>query len=234
MDGHRFDAWTRTLSAGASRRRLLRGLAAGAVGAVAGALGLRRAGAGVTPANCSAYGRVCTYTRCCRDGAECRCYANGHCRCLCPEGTTFDADRNRCKPNVAEQTLASSPAAVWAAVTESSALAAWGVDNDVLPVVGHRFHLRGTPRPGFDGVLDGEVIEVDAPRRGVFSITGGPLREPAIVAVEVEPDGDGTTLRFTPVGRPKPCAAAMLLLGRDWQQKILAEALPRHLDAKRG
>ena len=88
MDAQRFDAMTRALSSGTSRRRVLRGLAAGAAGAVAGAVGLRRAGAGAPSVNCSAYGRVCTFTGCCTTGT-CRCYANGHCRCVCPAGTSF-------------------------------------------------------------------------------------------------------------------------------------------------
>ena len=40
MDGQRFDDFARGLASGVSRRRVIRGLVAGAVGAVAGALGL--------------------------------------------------------------------------------------------------------------------------------------------------------------------------------------------------
>ena len=84
MDGQRFDDLTRTLTHGASRRRVVRGLLGGALGALGATLGLRRAGA---QGACSAYGRVCTYTGCCTTpGAECVCYQNGHCRCLCPDG----------------------------------------------------------------------------------------------------------------------------------------------------
>ena len=86
MDGTRFDELTRGLAGGTSRRRLLAGLAGG----LAAALGLRRAGA----QGCSGYGRVCAQTQCCATaGAECRCYPNGHCRCLCPEGTTLCRDQ---------------------------------------------------------------------------------------------------------------------------------------------
>ena len=99
MDGQRFDDLTRTLTHGASRRRVVRGLLGGVLGALGATLGLRRAGA---QGACSAYGRVCTYTGCCTGGAECVCYRNGHCRCLCPAGSscpagaTFDPATCRC------------------------------------------------------------------------------------------------------------------------------------------
>ena len=80
MEGHRFDELTRELAVSATRRRVLAGLAGG----LATALGLRRAGA----QGCAAYGRVCAYSGCCTTpGADCVCYRNGHCRCLCPAGT---------------------------------------------------------------------------------------------------------------------------------------------------
>ena len=85
MEGQRFDDLTRALTAGASRRRALRLLVGGMTAALGAALGRDRAGA--QPPTCAAYGRVCSGTGCCTTtGAACRCYANGHCRCVCPEG----------------------------------------------------------------------------------------------------------------------------------------------------
>ena len=54
---------------------------------------------------------------------------------------------------------------VWTALTDSATLSKWLLfkTNDFQPIVGHTFQLRDAP--GFDGVIDGEVIEVDEPHR---------------------------------------------------------------------
>ena len=54
MDPRRFDRFTRELSAGASRRRVLRGVAAGAAGLAAAALGRTTATAAPSPCNAAA------------------------------------------------------------------------------------------------------------------------------------------------------------------------------------
>jgi len=101
MDARRFDEMTRVLAAGRSRRRVLAGAAAG----LAAALGLGRRPADAQSV-CRPYGRTCSGlaapppppfasgfipipTECCTPGAICRCYPNGHCRCVCPEGSSL-------------------------------------------------------------------------------------------------------------------------------------------------
>ena len=58
---------------------------------------------------------------------------------------------------------------VWHALTDSATLSRWMLftSNDFQPVVGHAFQLRDAP--GFDGVIDGEVIEVNEPHRLSYS-----------------------------------------------------------------
>ena len=70
---------------------------------------------------------------------------------------------------VVERELSHSPAKVWRALTESALIDDWLMANDFIPVVGHRFQLRTTPMPHWNGVLDGEVLEVDPPRRLVYT-----------------------------------------------------------------
>ena len=70
---------------------------------------------------------------------------------------------------VVERELAHPPAKVWRALTESALIDDWLMANDFIPVVGHRFQLRTTPMPHWNGVLDGEVLEVDPPRRLVYT-----------------------------------------------------------------
>lgn len=54
---------------------------------------------------------------------------------------------------------------VWHVLTDSATLSKWMLfkSNDFEPVVGHAFQLRDAP--GFDGVIDCEVIEVNKPHR---------------------------------------------------------------------
>lgn len=58
---------------------------------------------------------------------------------------------------------------VWQALTDSATLSKWMLfkTNNFKPVVGHAFQFRDAP--GFEGVIDCEVIEVDQPHRLSYS-----------------------------------------------------------------
>lgn len=89
------------------------------------------------------------------------------------------------------------PPRVWNALTSSQALTAWLMPNDFEPVVGHRFTLRARPSPvlGFDGTVRCQVLELDAPRRMVWSWAGGPIDTMVTFTLEPAP-GSGTRLRM--------------------------------------
>lgn len=232
MDGQRFDELTRALVSGTSRRRVVGGL----VGAAVGALGLRRS-RGVAAQGCG------DYLDACFNGGEC---CSGVCdipagrrrgKCTCPEpcnGVCCGPDQSCSNDQCVDDFVATGQpvAAAWAAVTEAEALAAWTVPNDFAPVVGHRFTLRGAPRGAFDGMLHGEVVEVETQRRIVVDLWGGPLKQPSTVEVRFEATGDGSRLRLIKLAGPEPCTAAALTLGRGWQDRLLKGSLPRHLDAR--
>lgn len=65
---------------------------------------------------------------------------------------------------------------VWRALTDRATLAKWMLltTEDFEPVVGHRFHFRSPPVPGWDGIIDCEVLEVDEPHRLSYTWVGGP------------------------------------------------------------
>jgi uncharacterized protein YndB with AHSA1/START domain len=81
---------------------------------------------------------------------------------------------------------------VWRALTDSAQLAAWLMPNDFVPVVGHRFTLHTDPKPGFDGIVHAEVLDLDPPRYLRISWVGGGLD--TTVAWRLEPEGRGTRL----------------------------------------
>jgi len=66
--------------------------------------------------------------------------------------------------------------------------------NDFQPVVGHRFNFRSTPVPGWNGVIDCEVMVVAPNSR--LSYTWGTMGMKSVVAWTLTPTKDGTHVRM--------------------------------------
>ena len=81
---------------------------------------------------------------------------------------------------------------VWVALTDPVAIGEWLMPNDFQPMVGHRFNFTTKPAPGFDGIVDAQVLEVQPPSRLVYSWKGGGID--TIVAWELAAEGDSTRL----------------------------------------
>jgi len=70
---------------------------------------------------------------------------------------------------------------VWSALTDSKKLAKWVVnnhtgepmENDFKPVVGHRFQFRTQPSEWWNGIIEGEVLVVEAPHRLSYTWESG-------------------------------------------------------------
>ncbi|MES2661064.1 MAG: SRPBCC family protein [Verrucomicrobiota bacterium] len=91
------------------------------------------------------------------------------------------------------------PEQVWRAIADSTALAGWMYPNDFKPSIGHHFTFRVPPNPkvGFDGlIVRCEVLECEPPARLIFSWSAGGPVENTRVSFQLEPDGEGTRLRF--------------------------------------
>ena len=58
---------------------------------------------------------------------------------------------------------------VWKALTDGKEMSQWFTYSEIAPVKGHRFRIIGKPQPGWDGMIRCEVLEVDPPRRIVYS-----------------------------------------------------------------
>ncbi|MGK5741648.1 SRPBCC family protein [Micromonospora sp. URMC 103] len=93
-----------------------------------------------------------------------------------------------------DQFLPHPPAKVWRALTDPDLIARWLMPTDFVPVVGHRFTFRTTPRPdrGFDGTVHCEVLDLDPPHRLRWSWRGGGLD--TVVAWTLVAEGRGTRL----------------------------------------
>ncbi|TVX99843.1 SRPBCC family protein [Cohnella terricola] len=70
---------------------------------------------------------------------------------------------------------------LWTALTDSSKLAKWvanihtgqPMENNFQPVVGHCFQFRTQPNEYWDGIIEGEVLIVDAPNRVSYTWASG-------------------------------------------------------------
>jgi uncharacterized protein YndB with AHSA1/START domain len=68
------------------------------------------------------------------------------------------------------------PQEVWKFLTDSDLLSQWLMENDLKPIVGHKFQFRAKPKYkiGFDGIIFCEVLEAVPDRRISYSWKGGP------------------------------------------------------------
>jgi len=70
---------------------------------------------------------------------------------------------------VIEKVFPHAPEKVWRALTESSLLAQWLLNNDFQPEVGRSFKFRSDPVQNWDGVIHCEVLVVDPLKRLSYS-----------------------------------------------------------------
>lgn len=90
------------------------------------------------------------------------------------------------------------PERVWRALTDRAVLSEWFMQTDLEPYQGHRFRLMPEGLLGFDGPLDGELVEVVEPRRLVMLWRGEQMH--SRVTWELVPLPEGCRLRLSHTG----------------------------------
>ena len=120
---------------------------------------------------------------------------------------------------------------VWEAITNSAAIGEWLMSNDFKPEVGHRFQFRAKPQPGWNGIVDCEVLSCNPPRELSYSWKGGPLD--TLLSIRLQPVEGGTHLRLEHNGF-RGLAATMVakLMSSGWGG-MLEKRLPAVLDKLR-
>lgn len=88
------------------------------------------------------------------------------------------------------------PQRVWEVITNSQALAAWLMENDFEPRIGHKFRFQHSTPPGIDGSIDCEVIELDEPKRLSYTWQDKLMHQPSIVTWTLTPVNGGTRLQL--------------------------------------
>lgn len=126
-----------------------------------------------------------------------------------------------------ERIYSSSPQRVWRALTDSEAIARWLMPNDFQPRLGHKFRFQAPPAPGWDGIIDCEVVELDEPRKLAYTWNSRGMNTVVTWILEAVPGG--TRLRLEHTGFSGPQAAfAVSNMGSGWQG-ILETRFPAEL-----
>jgi uncharacterized protein YndB with AHSA1/START domain len=129
---------------------------------------------------------------------------------------------------VVDYELPKPPRVIWRALTEPPLLAAWLMENDIRPVVGHRFTFRAPPVPGWDGVVHCEVLAVEAEKLLRYSWKGGSSANPGYGSaldslvtwtLRESPSG-GTLLHLEHSGFTQANAFAYQNMSKGWQGKL--------------
>ncbi|MDB5448235.1 MAG: Activator of Hsp90 ATPase 1 family protein [Phenylobacterium sp.] len=135
---------------------------------------------------------------------------------------------------VVERLMPHPPEKVWRALTEQPLVAEWLMQNDFAPAVGHRFTFRATPVPGWSGVTNCQVLEVEPPKRLVYSWGDGTESDSGLKTVvtwTLTPEAGGTRVRMEQSGFRPQDEGGYRGMGGGWPRilgglEAVAAALP--------
>jgi uncharacterized protein YndB with AHSA1/START domain len=123
-------------------------------------------------------------------------------------------------------------AQVWAALTDPDALAEWVMPvENFQPVPGRKFRFMARPMPGWDGVINCEVLEVDPPTRMVIRWQGSRMRSPTTLIWALSETADGARFRIDHQGFSGPAGVLSALMHRGGWRRMAARRLPQALSA---
>lgn len=94
--------------------------------------------------------------------------------------------------------LPHAPRKIWRALTEPELLARWLMKTDLHPAIGRVFQFRREPTPGWDGVVDCEILAVEECR--FISYAWRSLGIDTVVSWTLEPTPAGTLLTLEQSG----------------------------------
>jgi uncharacterized protein YndB with AHSA1/START domain len=124
---------------------------------------------------------------------------------------------------------------LWRALTEPDLVARWtstgraGRPVGFAPVVGNRFQLVAKPLPGWRGIVDCEVTELEAPHRLSYTWVGDEGGRATLVTYRLDQDLEGTRLTFEHTGFAGISGFFMAKLLSSVRKRMLTDGLPRVL-----
>jgi uncharacterized protein YndB with AHSA1/START domain len=95
---------------------------------------------------------------------------------------------------VIEKELPHPPEKIWRALTQGPLIREWLMDNDLEPVVGHKFNFRSPPVPNWNGVIDSQVLIVEPHKK--LSYSWNTMGSETVVVWTLAATSGGTLLRM--------------------------------------
>ncbi|HLH88288.1 MAG TPA: SRPBCC domain-containing protein [Xanthobacteraceae bacterium] len=99
---------------------------------------------------------------------------------------------------VVEREFPFPPEKIWRALTQPHLIEEWLMQNDFMPVVGHRFNLRRSPRPDVNIAIDCQVVAIEPNK--TLSYTWDAYGLESVVTWTLTPTRSGTHLRMEQSG----------------------------------
>jgi uncharacterized protein YndB with AHSA1/START domain len=99
---------------------------------------------------------------------------------------------------VIERELPHAPEKIWRALTQGALIREWLMDNDFQAVPQHSFTFRAPPMPGWNGVIDCEVLVVEPNKTLSYSWNSMGLE--SVVVWTLVPTSGGTLVRMEQSG----------------------------------
>jgi uncharacterized protein YndB with AHSA1/START domain len=99
---------------------------------------------------------------------------------------------------VIEREMPHPPEKIWRALTQGPLVEEWLMKNDFQPVVGHTFNFRSTPVPGWNGIIDSEVLLIEPNSR--LSYSWSTMGMNSVVTWTLTPTKAGTHVRMEQTG----------------------------------
>ena len=130
-----------------------------------------------------------------------------------------------------------SVAKVWRVLTDPELMPLWtstgrgGRPEGFSPTVGTKFQFVAKPVAGWRGIVDCEVVAVDAPHSLRFTWVGDEGDRPSVVSYRLEPTADGTRLTYEHAGFTGLGGFFMARLLGSVRRKMLSVGVPAVLDA---
>lgn len=127
-------------------------------------------------------------------------------------------------------------AKVWRVMTDPELMPLWtstgrgGRAEGFTPTAGTRFQFIAKPVPGWDGIVDCEVLEVEPPSLLRFAWVGDENARPSFVTYRLEPTATGTRLTYEHTGFTGVGGFFMARLLGSVRKKMLTVGLPAALD----
>ena len=125
---------------------------------------------------------------------------------------------NETQTLVIERDMPHAPEKIWRALTQGPLIEEWLMANDFQPVVGHAFKFRSKPVPGWDGIIDAEVLNVEPNK--TLSYTWGSMGLKTIVLWTLRATKSGTLLRMEQSGFRSDSDASYKGATYGWQKFI--------------